>query len=115
MLFVRRSADHLIDSDLMSQLLARSDVIVAPSQEYCDYVRTEYPSSGQRVIAILTRLTSDAELRQRLGRAAAARAESLFDWRDWASRYVDTAYKGRAARSVPRRHITPLEPAAVRA
>jgi glycosyltransferase involved in cell wall biosynthesis len=65
--------------------------------------------------AALTRLTSDAELRQRLGRAAAARAESLFDWRDWASRYVDTAYKGRAARSVPRRRITPSEPATVRA
>ena len=65
--------------------------------------------------AALTRLTSDAELRHRLGRAAAARAESLFDWRDWASRYVDTAYKGRAARSVPRRRITPSEPATVRA
>jgi len=65
--------------------------------------------------AALARLTSDAELRQRLGRAAAARAESLFDWRDWASRYVDTAYKGRAARSSPGRRITPSEPAAVRA
>jgi glycosyltransferase involved in cell wall biosynthesis len=65
--------------------------------------------------AALTRLTRDVELRQRLGRAAAERAESLFDWREWASNYVGTAYASAGARSAAGGLVTPSAPAAVRA
>jgi glycosyltransferase involved in cell wall biosynthesis len=65
--------------------------------------------------AALTRLTSDAELRQRLGRAGSRRAESLFDWKAWASDYVDNAYAGAGARSGAGQLVSPSEPAAARA
>jgi glycosyltransferase involved in cell wall biosynthesis len=64
--------------------------------------------------AALVRLTGDADLRQRLGRAAAQRAESLFDLTDWASAYVDTAYASADARSAAARGVTPSEPATAR-
>jgi len=65
--------------------------------------------------AALIRLTSDADLRHRLGRAGAERAESLFDLSEWASAYVDTAYASAGARSAAARRVTPSEPAAARA
>jgi glycosyltransferase involved in cell wall biosynthesis len=74
------------------------------------------PVDDERALAVaLTRLTSDAELRQRLGRAAAERAVSLFDWREWASTYADTAYASSGTRSAAGRLVTPSEPAAARA
>jgi glycosyltransferase involved in cell wall biosynthesis len=74
------------------------------------------PVDDERALAAaLTRLTSDAGLRQRLGHAAAARAESLFDWKEWASDYVDTAYASSAVSSATGRLVTPSEPAAARA
>jgi glycosyltransferase involved in cell wall biosynthesis len=74
------------------------------------------PVDDERALAAaLTRLTSDAELRQRLGRAAADRAKSLFDWKDWASTYVDAAYAKSGPTSGARRLVTPSEPAAARA
>lgn len=63
----------------------------------------------------LRRLTSDGELRQRLGRAAAERVESLFDWREWASRYVDSAFESAGARSAAGRLVSPSAPAAAQA
>jgi len=65
--------------------------------------------------AALIRLTSDADLRHRFGRAGAERAESLFDLSEWASAYVDTAYASAGARSAAARRVTPSEPAAARA
>lgn len=65
--------------------------------------------------AALIRLTGDADLRQRLGRNGAERAESLFDLTDWASAYVDTAYASGDARSAAARRVTPSEPATARA
>jgi glycosyltransferase involved in cell wall biosynthesis len=65
--------------------------------------------------AALNRLTSDAELRQRLGRAAAERAESLFDWREWASLYIDAAYGRAGARFAAGRLVSPSAPAAAQA
>ena len=74
------------------------------------------PVDDERALAVaLPRLTSDAELRQRLGHAAAERAKAHFDWKEWASRYVDTAYLKSGASSGPRRLVTPSEPAAAQA
>ena len=74
------------------------------------------PVDDERALeAALTRLTSDAELRQRLGRTAADRAKSLFDWKEWASFYVDAAYTKSGVPSGDRRLVTPSEPAAARA
>jgi len=74
------------------------------------------PVDDERALAeALTRLVGDAALRQRLGRAAAQRAESMFDLSEWASRYVDAAYAGPGASSALGRLVTPSEPAAARA
>jgi glycosyltransferase involved in cell wall biosynthesis len=74
------------------------------------------PVDDEGALAVaLTRLTSDAELRQRLGHAAAERAKAHFDWKEWASRYVDTAYVKSGDSSGPRRLVTPSEPAAAQA
>jgi len=43
----------------MSRLLPYSDLIVAPSQEYADYVRREYPSAASRVVAITNSIDVD--------------------------------------------------------
>ncbi len=37
---------------LMARLLARSDMVVAPSREYAEYVRREFPAAAPRVVAI---------------------------------------------------------------
>jgi glycosyltransferase involved in cell wall biosynthesis len=74
------------------------------------------PVDDERALAAaLTRLTSDAELRQRLGRAAAERAKSHFDWREWAERYVAVAYTKPGSSSPTKRLVTPSEPAAAQA
>ncbi|HEX7979913.1 MAG TPA: glycosyltransferase family 4 protein [Gemmatimonadaceae bacterium] len=74
------------------------------------------PVDDERALAAaLTRLTSDAELRERLGRAAAERAESLFDWREWGSFYVDAAYMSSGAHSAAGRLVSPSAPAAAQA
>jgi glycosyltransferase involved in cell wall biosynthesis len=65
--------------------------------------------------AALTLLTSDSDLRQRLGRAAADRAQALFDWREWASLYVDAAYASSGAPSIAGRLVNPSAPAAAQA
>jgi len=74
------------------------------------------PVDDEPALAVaLTRLTGDAELRERLGRAAAERAKSLFDWREWASLYAEAAYSKSGPSSGARRLVTPSEPAAARA
>jgi len=74
------------------------------------------PVDDERALAAaLTRLTSDAELRQRLGLAAADRAKSHFDWREWAERYVAVAYTKSGSSSPTQRLVTPSEPAAAQA
>jgi glycosyltransferase involved in cell wall biosynthesis len=74
------------------------------------------PVDDERALAAaLTRLTSDGELRERLGRAAADRAKSHFDWREWTLRYVDVAYTKSGPSSSTNRLVTPSEPAAAQA
>jgi len=74
------------------------------------------PVDDERALtAALIRLTSDAELRQRLGRAAADRAQSLFDWRERTARYLDTAYSDAATPLGAGDRVSPSAPAASRA
>jgi glycosyltransferase involved in cell wall biosynthesis len=74
------------------------------------------PVDDERALAAaLIRLTGDAELRQRLGRAAADRAQSLFDWRERTARYLDAAYSDPGTSLAGRRRVSPSAPAATRA
>jgi glycosyltransferase involved in cell wall biosynthesis len=74
------------------------------------------PVDDERALAAaLSRLTSDAELRQRLGRAAADRAQSLFDWRERTARYLDAAYSDAGTSLAGGRRVSPSAPAATRA
>jgi glycosyltransferase involved in cell wall biosynthesis len=73
------------------------------------------PDDEQALAAALTRMSDDAELRARLGRAASQRAQALFDLREFTSRYVDVAY---ASAELPRnggKRITPSAPATIQA
>ncbi len=74
------------------------------------------PVDDERALAAaLSRLTSDAELRQRLGRAAADRAKSLFDWRQRTARYLDVAYSDAGTPLAAGERVSPSAPAATRA
>ena len=74
------------------------------------------PVDDERALAAaLTRLLGDAALRQRLGRAGAERAESMFDLTEWASLYVDRAYANPGTSTGVKRLVTPPEPAATQA
>ena len=74
------------------------------------------PVDDERALAAaLTRVTSDAELRQRLGRAAADRAQSRFDWRERTARYLDAAYSDAGTSLAGGRRVSPSAPAATRA
>jgi glycosyltransferase involved in cell wall biosynthesis len=69
---------------------------------------------ARALAAALIRLTSDGELRRRLGAAGAERAR-LFDWRERTARYLDLAYADAGAVLPAGDRLTPSVPAADRA